>query len=178
MRSAGRFLSGGSADDSWRCRETPRTHLRISTEWIRDRDMTGCCGIEPCIVSSGILAFGNAVSGQPMQSDKSIVSILEGWSFTCSVLSRAQIETHATKAQMKLIGSRAAINLLSGERVINIVRIIHIRFDLCHSGLRSRLFMLKRCTRERRRRNRLRSSNEDLSESFETKLLHDTGTLS
>jgi len=136
MRIGARRLSGASADDRWRCNETPTASLRILTKWIWDAGMAGRCRSEPWMVRSGVLAFVNDVTGQPVQSDASFISILERWSFTCSVLSRAQIETHATKTQMKLIGSRAAINLLSGERVINIAKIIHIRFVLCHSAFR------------------------------------------
>lgn len=83
---------------------------------------------------SRILAFGNEVSGQPLQSDASLNWIgEETWLFTCrSMLSRAQIETQATKSHMMLIGSSAAINLLSREHVINIAQIIHMQFALGH----------------------------------------------
>jgi hypothetical protein len=137
MRSAGRRLSGGSADERWRCRETKATpSSRESTESIMHGITTSVCRSEPWIVRSGILAFGKEVSGQPLQSDASFISIgEETWPFECpSVLSRAQIETQAANSHMKLIGSTAAINLLSGKRVINIVKIIHIRFSLRHRG--------------------------------------------
>lgn len=67
------------------------------------------------------------MSGQPRQSDASFISIgAVSRSFECwSVLSRAQIEAHATNTHTKLIGSNAAINLLKGERVLGIVTIIH-----------------------------------------------------
>lgn len=90
-------MSGGSADDRWRCRETKATpSAKESTESIKDG--TGVCRSEPWIVRSAILAFGKEVSGQPLQSDASFISIgEETWSFEYhSVLSRAQIETQAT----------------------------------------------------------------------------------
>lgn len=135
MRSAGRRLSGGSADESWRCRKTKATSAKGSSESIKDGIRTGVCGSGPWIVRSGILAFGKEVSGQPLQSDASCISICEETRlFECpSILSRAQIEMQATNSHMKLIGSSAAINLLTGKHVINISKIIHIQFALRHS---------------------------------------------
>jgi hypothetical protein len=134
MRSAGRRLSGGSAD-RWRCRKTKaRSSAKESTESTKDGVRTGVCRSEPWTVRSGILAFGKEVSGQPLQSDASFISIGEETRlFECpSVLSRAQIETQATNSHMKLIGSSAAISLLIGKHVINIAKIIHIHFALRH----------------------------------------------
>jgi hypothetical protein len=133
MRSADRRLSGGSADDRWRCRETKATSsAKESTERIKDGGATGVCRSETWIVRSGILALGKEVSGQPLQSDASFIAVgEETWLFECpSVLSRAQIETQATNIHIKLIGSSAAINLLSRKHVIDIVKIIHIQVPL------------------------------------------------
>lgn len=91
----------------------------------------GRCRSGPWAVPSGILAFGNEVIGHPAHPDASRTFTTEDWVSACSALSRSQIETHATKIHMKLIGSNAAINLLNGG--VNIPNIIHSGFVLCHS---------------------------------------------
>lgn len=126
MRRAGRRLSGGSARIGRRCLET---NSNLLTETLRERieNVSETAGrrSEPWIVRSGILDFGTAVTGQALHSDESLISEVVVRLFTHSVLSRAQIETHATNSQVKLIGSRAAINFLSGKQVINIAKIVH-----------------------------------------------------
>lgn len=137
MRSAGRRLNGWSADERWRCRETNATSsAKESTEAIRKGDPTGVCRSTPWIVRSGILALGKEVSGHPLQSDASLISLdAETDSFEQPfALSRAQIETQAPNIHMKPIGSSAAINLLGLRRVIDIVKIIHIRFAFRQSS--------------------------------------------
>jgi hypothetical protein len=52
------------------------------------------------------------------------------WCFAALIC--AHIETHATKSHKKVIGSNAAINLLSGKRDINTAKIIHIQSTLSH----------------------------------------------
>ena len=68
---------------------------------------------------SGIVALGREVSGQPSQSDMSLISKgAQTWVLAfSSALSLAQMQTQATNTQTILIGSSTAINLLSGEHV-------------------------------------------------------------
>jgi hypothetical protein len=131
MRSAGRRLSGRSLVDLWCCRETTTTPL-LQTEMATNKDSSaiGRCRSGPWAERSGILAFGNNVIGQPAHPDASRTFTTENWVSECSALSRSQIETHATKIHMKLIGSKAAINLLNGG--VNIPNIIHSGFVLRH----------------------------------------------
>ena len=90
------------------------------------------CRSELWVVRSGNVAFGKEVSGQPLQSDSSSISIGElNWlRERPSELSRAQIERHATNTHIKHIGSNAASNLLSGRHVPDIAKIIHIQLAL------------------------------------------------
>jgi hypothetical protein len=54
-----------------------------------------------------------------------------GW-WCFAALTCAQIETQATNSHKNVIGSNAAINLLSGKRDINTAKIIHIQSALSH----------------------------------------------
>jgi hypothetical protein len=84
-------------------------------------------------VRSGPVTSGKA-SGQPSQLAAVSMSIDEdgmGW-WCFAALDCAQIETQATNNHKKVIGSNAAINLLSGKRDINTAKIIHIQFALSH----------------------------------------------
>jgi len=80
------------------------------------------------------MAFGTAVSGHPLQSDESSISVdAQIGLLACSAApSRAQIETHATSSHTKLIGSKQAMSFLSKTRVKNIFAMIAVEFDSRH----------------------------------------------
>lgn len=74
--------------------------------------------------------------GQPSESGAYAILNDERdvWHSYFSAHSQEQYKTQATNNHTKLTGNKAAINLLSGKRIINIVGIIHASIDLCHSS--------------------------------------------
>jgi hypothetical protein len=134
MRRVGRRLSGGSTKEGWRCEGSKVTLSdKELSERVSGGRANGVCKSSLNVVRSGPVASGKA-SGQPSQSAAVSMAIDEdrmGW--WCFVaLARAQIETQATNSHKKVIGSNAAINLLSGKRDINTAKIIHIHSALSH----------------------------------------------
>jgi len=84
---------------------------------------TGSWTSKALIARSGIIALGTAVSGQPLQSDESSISVDEQIELlACSAApSREQIETHATSSHTKLTGSKQAMSFLGKTRAKNIL---------------------------------------------------------
>jgi len=75
------------------------------------------------IARSGIIAFGTAVSGQPLQSGESSISVDQqiGLLACGAAPSRAQIQTHATSSHKEVIGSKQAMSFLSKTGAKNIL---------------------------------------------------------
>jgi hypothetical protein len=134
MRRVGRRLSGGSRKEGWRYSGL-KVILSVKefSEGVSGGRVNGVCKSSLNVVRSGPVASGKA-SGQPSQSLAVSMSIDKermGW-WCFAALSCAQIDTQATNSHKKVIGSNAAINLLSGKRDINTAKIIHIQFALSY----------------------------------------------
>jgi hypothetical protein len=134
MRRVGRRLSGGSTKEGWRCGGSKITlSVKELSEDVPGGRANGVCKSSLNVVRSGPFASGKA-SGQPSQSAALSMSIDEermGW-WCFAALTCAQIEIQATNSHKKVIGSNAAINLLSEKRDINTAKIIHIHSASSH----------------------------------------------